>query len=116
MPIVALRPVGRAARPGAGDAALRLLAGAAAPLLLLAAYQQAVFGRPWVTGYAYLDPASVYAAGQGRGFLGVGWPRPDVALALLAGLRRGLLVHAPWLAAGPPRGGAPLAPVAGGGR
>lgn len=76
---------------------LHLLAGATAPLLLLAAYQQAVFGRPWDTGYAHLDPASVYAAGQAGALLGVGWPRPDVALALLGGPRRGLLVYAPWL-------------------
>jgi hypothetical protein len=84
------------ARPRRG-VALRLLAGAAPPLLLLALYGQLVFGRPWGTGYAHLDPASVYAAGQAGGVLGVGWPRPDVALALAGGARRGLLVYAPWL-------------------
>ncbi|HEX2516176.1 MAG TPA: hypothetical protein VH257_15820, partial [Chloroflexota bacterium] len=77
--------------------ALRLLAGAAPALLLLALYHQALFGRPWSTGYAFLDPGGPYAAGQGRGLLGAGLPHPEVALALLAGLRRGLLTHAPWL-------------------
>jgi hypothetical protein len=75
----------------------RLLAGALPPLLLLAAYHQAVFGLPWGVGYAHLDPGTGYAAGQAGAFFGVGLPAPGVALALLAGVRRGLLVHAPWL-------------------
>ena len=78
--------------------ALRLLAGAALPLLLLALYHQALFGRPWATGYAFLDPGcGPTPPGRGEASSGAGLPRPEVALALLAGLRRGLLTHAPWL-------------------
>ncbi|MGH2369323.1 MAG: hypothetical protein ACRDI2_14105, partial [Chloroflexota bacterium] len=80
-------------------AAVAWLAAGAAPILIaLAAYQWAVFGRPWDVGYAHLAPGTAYAAGQSTGLLGVGWPSLPTALALLAGLRRGLLVHAPWLA------------------
>jgi len=79
--------------------ALGWLAAGAAPILAgLAGYHVAAFGAPWSVGYAHLAPGTEYVAGQAQGLLGLSWPRPHVALALLAGLHRGLLVHAPWLA------------------
>jgi hypothetical protein len=72
-------------------------AGAVPPLLGLAAYQTAAFGAPWSSGYAHVTNPT-FAAGMAHGILGVGWPRPQVALALLFGRARGLLYVAPVLA------------------
>jgi hypothetical protein len=77
-------------------AAIALLAGSVLPLVGLGVYHWAAFGGPLTTGYALLAPGSEYVAGQASGVLGVGWPRLSVALALLLGPHRGLLIHAPW--------------------
>ncbi|HEU5316364.1 MAG TPA: hypothetical protein VFX49_09660 [Chloroflexota bacterium] len=74
------------------------LAGAAPPLLALAAYHTVAFGAPWRTGYAFVDPAGPYAAAQASGVLGIGWPDPGIAVELLVGQKRGLLTLAPWTA------------------
>ena len=86
------------------------------PLLLLALYQQAVFGRPWATGYAFLDPGVALRRRAGEGLprggpapAGRGPGPPGRPAPGAAGAR-------PVARAGPPRGGAPLAPLAGGDR
>jgi hypothetical protein len=71
--------------------------GATPPLLALAVYQTAAFGAPWSSGYAHVANPT-FAAGMAQGILGVGWPRPQVVLALLVGRARGLLYVAPVLA------------------
>ncbi len=95
---VAVYGVWRATAPRRPAVAGWLLAGAALPLGILGGYHWAAFGLPWSVGYGHLDPTSPYAAGQSSALFGVGWPTPGTALALLAGLRRGLVVYAPWLA------------------
>ena len=74
-----------------------LAAGALPALALLAAYHTVAFGAPWWTGYANLDPQSPFAHAQQRGILGVGVPDLGIAISLLAGEHRGLIVVAPWL-------------------
>jgi hypothetical protein len=82
--------------PVRARALARFALGALPPLLVLAAYQTAAFGRPWSTGYGHLvDPT--FAAGMGQGLLGVGWPRPGAFLAMWLGRERGLLYLAPVL-------------------
>lgn len=84
------------ARGGRLTRAAGLFSGALPPLVALGAYHWVVFGLPWSVGYSHLDPTSIYAAGQSRGLWGIGWPEPGTGLALLGGLRRGLVVYAPW--------------------
>ena len=74
------------------------LSGAIAPLAALGAYHSAAFGAPWRTGYAFIDPNGPYASAQSRGVLGIGWPDLRVAVELLFGAHRGLVILAPWVA------------------
>jgi hypothetical protein len=76
--------------------AVRYLAGAIPPLLLLAAYNWAAFGSPLHLSYRYI--ANEYAADQKTGFFGIGFLR---ALSVPAGSVRGqaLLLDAPLVGA-----------------
>ncbi len=77
--------------------AAAVAAGAALPLFALGAYHTLAFGAPWRTGYAFVDPTGAFAAAQATGLFGVGWPDPPIALELLGGLKRGLVLVAPWV-------------------
>jgi hypothetical protein len=76
---------------------LWLAAGALGPLLALALYQTAAFGRPWRSGYAFVVRPE-FAEGMSHGLLGVGVPRPGALGAMLLGRARGLLYVSPVLA------------------
>jgi hypothetical protein len=70
-----------------------VVAGAAVPLLGLAAYHAAAFGGPFTVPYAgSLDPNR-----QGGLFLGITPPDPAILMKVLFSIERGLLHHTPWL-------------------
>jgi hypothetical protein len=72
-----------------------IAAGAAAPLLALAAYHNAAWGSPFMTGYNFtVSPGRV-----GGGVLpGVTLPDPALLPRLLFSLERGIIRFSPWLA------------------
>ncbi len=76
-----------------------LAAGAALPVLVVSAYHTACFGRPWLTGYSFIQRPE-FAAGHASGLLGLHLPKPGVVLELLVGTRRGLFYVSPLLVAG----------------
>jgi hypothetical protein len=75
-----------------------LAAGAAAPLLGLAAYHTAAFGGPLTVAYV----GSVDPNRQGGLWLGITLPDLTVLGKVLFSTERGLLHHAPWLALAAP--------------
>lgn len=88
----------RLVRRGEPGFAVRCLAGAVlgaavagVPLLV---YNTAVFGAPFQLGYGHV----VGFEGMQRGFFGIVLPDGGVAMALLVGAKRGLLVVSPVLA------------------
>jgi 4-amino-4-deoxy-L-arabinose transferase-like glycosyltransferase len=66
-------------------------------LLPMALYNLFAFGMLFRVGYQGV----VGFSGMEQGFFGLGWPRFDVAIALLAGMRRGLVWVAPVLLLAP---------------
>jgi hypothetical protein len=73
---------------------LWLVAGAALPGLLLAAYHTAAWGGPlMLPGHFSSDPPR-----QRGAFMGITWPSPEITGKILFSPTRGLLRHAPWLA------------------
>ena len=93
--------------------------GASACLALLLVYQFRVFGSAFQPSYSYY-PAGAFPWMK-HGYMGVTYPRIDVALKLLFGCRRGLLFVAPAALAAPfglrclwkqPTGRAPAAAAA----
>ncbi len=74
-----------------------LLAGALPVLAALAAYHTACFGAPWRLGYSFLVEPT-FRAGMSQGFFGLRRPSLEIALRLLAGPHRGLLLASPVLA------------------
>jgi hypothetical protein len=95
-----LRPSGdRSSRAHAAELAVTALAGALVPILLLAAYQHAVFGSVWSTGYHHAaDPG--FAQLHGQGLLGLGLPRWENVQTHLLSLDGGLLIWSPLVAVG----------------
>lgn len=96
--MIGLMGLYRLSRRGVTGATLRCLAGVAlgaaiagVPLLV---YNTTVFGAPFQLGYGHV----VGFEGMQRGFFGIVLPDPVVAVALLAGTKRGLLVVSPVLA------------------
>jgi|SRR5579862_1073969 len=75
---------------------LRFAAGAAGPLLLLAAYDWAAFGSPFHLSYRYV--ANKYAADQQAGFFGIHMPNAHAVGQVFLG-DRGLLVASPVIVA-----------------
>jgi hypothetical protein len=71
-----------------------LLAGAALPVLLLAAYNLACFGSPFALSVGHESYRS-FAALEEQGVFGVSWPTASGFVGLLASPSRGLLVWAP---------------------
>jgi hypothetical protein len=79
--------------------ALGIGAGALICIAALMAYQYAAFGSVFHPSYAYYRPGAF--SWMTRGYLGLTYPRIDVALKLLFGCRRGLLFSGPVLLAAP---------------
>ena len=82
-----------------GRVILGIAAGALPCLLALMAYQRAAFGSVFHPSYAYY-PAGAFSW-MTHGYLGLTYPRIDVALKLLFGCRRGLLFSGPVVLAAP---------------
>jgi len=78
---------------------LGIAAGALPCLLALMAYQRAAFGSLFHPSYAYY-PAGAFSW-MTHGYMGLTYPRIDVALKLLFGCRRGLLFSGPVVLAAP---------------
>jgi len=78
---------------------LGIAAGALPCLLALMAYQRAAFGSVFHPSYAYY-PAGAFSW-MTHGYMGLTYPRIDVALKLLFGCRRGLLFSGPVVLAAP---------------
>ena len=82
---------------------LRVLLGVAAGALpcvaVLMLYQRAAFGSIFHPSYAYYPPGAF--SWMKHGYMGLTYPRMDVALKLLFGCRRGLLFSGPVVLAGP---------------
>jgi hypothetical protein len=73
---------------------LALSAGAALPVLLLAAYNLACFGSPFALSVGHESYRS-FAALEEQGVFGVSWPMASGFVGLLVSPSRGLLVWAP---------------------
>lgn len=84
----------RRARVGVGIAI-----GAFACIAVLLIYQFRVFGSAFQPSYSYYPPGAF--PWMKRGYMGLTYPRIDVALKLLFGCRRGLLFVAPVALAAP---------------
>ena len=78
---------------------LGIAAGASPCILALMAYQHAAFGSVFHPSYAYY-PAGAFSW-MTHGYMGLTYPRIDVALKLLFGCRRGLLFSGPAVLAAP---------------
>jgi hypothetical protein len=74
-------------------------AGALPCLVALMAYQHAAFGSVFNPSYAYYPPGAF--SWMTHGYLGLTYPRVDVALKLLFSCRRGLLFSGPVVLAAP---------------
>lgn len=93
---IAVLLLSRARRPGGLGVLVAGLLGALLPIVLLAAYHDAVYGSPWSTGYHHVTNAE-FAAKHGQGLLGLGLPRLDAAHAHLTSADGGLLWWAPTI-------------------
>jgi hypothetical protein len=97
--VLALGMVWKDGWPRRWRASLGIALGASACVAVLLIYQFRVFGSAFEPSYSY------YSAGafpwMKRGYMGVTYPRIDVALKLLFGCRRGLLFVAPVALAAP---------------
>jgi hypothetical protein len=78
---------------------LGIAAGALPCIVALLAYQQAAFGSLFHPSYAYY-PTGAFSW-MTHGYMGITYPRIDVALKLLFGCRRGLLFSGPVVLAAP---------------
>ncbi len=78
---------------------LAIGAGALPCVVVLMLYQRAAFGSIFHPSYAYYPPGAF--SWMKNGYMGLTYPRIDVALKLLFGCRRGLLFSGPVLLAGP---------------
>jgi hypothetical protein len=76
-----------------------IAAGALPCLVALMAYQHAAFGSLFNPSYAYYPPGAF--SWMRHGYMGLTYPRIDVALKLLFGCRRGLLFSGPAVLAAP---------------
>jgi hypothetical protein len=78
---------------------LGVCTGALPCVVALMAYQYAAFGSVFHPSYAYYPPGAF--SWMRHGYLGLTYPRIDVALKLLFGCRRGLLFSGPVVLAAP---------------
>jgi len=91
--VLALAMVWKDGRSRRWRASMGLAMGAAACIAVLLIYQFRVFGSAFQPSYSYY-PAGAFPWMK-HGYMGVTYPRIDVALKLLFGCRRGLLFVAP---------------------
>jgi hypothetical protein len=77
----------------------RMLAGALAPIFVVATYQAACFGSPFRTGYAFVTHPA-FADGQARGLFGITFPKPEALFGILFSGSRGLFYVSPIAFAG----------------
>jgi hypothetical protein len=96
---LALALVWKDGAPRASRVVLGVCAGALPCLVGLMAYQYAAFGSVFHPSYAYYPPGAFWW--MRHGYLGLTYPRIDVALKLLFGCRRGLLFSGPVVLAAP---------------
>jgi hypothetical protein len=75
------------------------IVGALVPVVALAGYHAAVFGKPWSTGYHHVTDAG-FARTHGEGLLGLAWPTGTSLFEHLVSPWGGLLVWAPLVALG----------------
>lgn len=75
------------------------LGGALIPIALLAAYQDAVYGSPWATGYHHVTNPE-FAAKHGVGLLGLTWPTLENLHTHMFSHDGGLLWWSPLVAVG----------------
>ena len=78
---------------------LGIAAGALPGVIVLMAYQEAAFGSVFHPSYAYYPPGAF--SWMTHGYMGLTYPRIDVALKLLFSCRRGLLFSGPVTLAAP---------------
>jgi hypothetical protein len=78
---------------------LGIAAGALPCVIALMAYQEAAFGSVFHPSYAYYPPGAF--SWMTHGYMGLTYPRIDVALKLLFSCRRGLLFSGPVALAAP---------------
>ncbi len=69
------------------------------PLALVAGYNTACFGAPWLTGYSFVTNP-VFVAGHSHGLMGISLPRPRALWDSLFGGSRGLVLLCPVTAFG----------------
>jgi hypothetical protein len=91
--LLALCQVWRGGWPRRWPTAAGIAAGAGVCIVVLMAYQYAAFGSAFHLGYSYYEPGAF--PWMQHGYLGLRFPRVDVAFKLLFGCRRGLFVVAP---------------------
>jgi hypothetical protein len=77
----------------------RLVAGALAPIVVIATYQAACFGSPLRTGYAFVTHPA-FAEGQAKGLFGITFVKPAALFGILFGSSRGLFYVSPVALAG----------------
>ncbi len=77
-------------------AIVAIAAGALPCVLLLGAYHQAAYGKPWATGYAYVQNKT-FASWHAQGFMGLSWPRLSSLAGNLFAASRGLFAYSPGL-------------------
>jgi hypothetical protein len=97
--VLALALVWKDGWPRRWRVVLGIGAGALPCIAVLMAYQHAAFGSVFHPSYAYYPPGSF--SWMTHGYLGLTYPRIDVALKLLFGCRRGLLFSGPVVLAAP---------------
>ncbi|MBI5239949.1 MAG: hypothetical protein HY926_05725 [Elusimicrobia bacterium] len=90
--VLAVYALGRASRWSQRQA---FLGGLAVCAGVLAAYNAACFGSPFTLAYVHMGRH--FAAGTGQGIFGVGWPRADALLGVLASPARGVFFIMPVL-------------------
>jgi len=97
--VLALALVWKDGRRRRWRVALGLGSGALPCVIALLVYQHAAFGSLFHPSYAYYPPGAF--PWMAHGYLGLTYPRIDVALKLLFGCRRGLLFTGPVVLAAP---------------
>jgi hypothetical protein len=97
--VLALAMVWKYGWPRRWRTAAGIATGASACIFVLLVYQFRVFGSIFHTSYSYY-PAGAFPWMK-HGYMGLTYPRVDVALKLLFGCRRGLLFVAPVALAAP---------------
>ncbi len=78
-----------------GRNAALIALGGLGPAAVFMLYNQAAFGGPLTTGYAFIANPYFHHVHE-QGFMGLSWPRLDAFAASFFGAQRGLFFAAPW--------------------